>query len=28
MPDNKYWSLGDYIGQAFEIGKSMSSDEE
>ena len=24
MPDNKYWSLGDYIGQAFEIGKSMS----
>lgn len=28
MPDNKYWSLGDYIGQAFEIGNSMNDDKE
>jgi len=28
MPDNKYWSLGDYIGQAFEIGNNMNDNDE
>ena len=27
MPDNKYWSLGEYVGQAFEIGKTVNSDD-
>jgi len=25
MPDNRYWSIGDEIGQAWEIGKSYQS---